>query len=214
MSNGPKHSGKDYPFTVVLTGGIASGKTLISDEFAKLGVPVIDTDIIARNLVEPGRPALKEIEQAFGANMIDSSGRLKRAEMRAIIFSDSKKRKQLEAILHPRIRYEADKAVASVTSAYCVLVIPLLAERGVYPFIDHVLVVDVDPETQISRLMKRDNISRLQAELALASQASREQRLLLADDVLDNSVSIEKARNEVKLLHKKYQELAIQHHLH
>lgn len=208
MSTDPEPKGRNHPFTVALTGGIASGKTLVSDEFAKLGVPVVDTDVIAHKLVEPGQPALQEIEKAFGSKVIDSSGRLKRPEMRSLIFSDPEKRKTLEAILHPKIRQEAGGAVAGIASVYCILVIPLLVERRTYSFIDRVLVVDVDPETQISRLMARDNSSRQQAEQALASQASRERRLMIADDVLENTGSVEQTRQAVARLHQKYLELA------
>ena len=197
------------PYTIALTGGIASGKTLISDEFSRLGVPVIDTDVIAHSLVEPGQPALKEIEKVFGSNIIDETGRLDRQGLRALIFSDPAKRKELESILHPKIRQEVRKAVAEVAHAYCILVIPLLAEKGTYPNVDRVLVVDVEPETQISRLMARDNSTRKQAEQALAAQASREQRLKIADDILDNSGSPEQARLAVAKLHQKYSKLAL-----
>jgi len=200
---------KHHPYTVALTGGIASGKTLVSDEFARLGVPVIDTDVIAHRLVEPGQTALKEIEQVFGAEMIDGSGRLRRSELRSLIFSDPDKRKALESILHPKIRLEAGKAIAKVTSAYCILVIPLLASRGAYPNVDRVLVVDVEPETQITRLMTRDKSDRKQAEKALASQVSRAQRLKIADDILDNSGSPKRARQAVAQLHQKYLKLAL-----
>ena len=197
-----------HPFTVALTGGIASGKTLISDEFAKLGVAVIDTDVIAHSLVEPGQPSLKEIESVFGSNVIDDTGRLKRRELRSLIFSDPVKRKKLESILHPKIRQAAAEAIAKVTSAYCILVIPLLVERGAYPNVNRVLVVDVEPAIQISRLMARDNSSHKQAEQALASQASREQRLRIADDILNNSGSPEQARDQVGKLNLKYLQLA------
>ena len=196
------------PFTVALTGGIASGKTLISDAFARLAVPVIDTDVIAHKLVEPGEVALKEISGVFGSNILDGSGRLKRQDLRAMIFSDPGKREKLEAILHPKIRQEAGEAVAKVTSAYCILVIPLLAEGGTYPNVDRVLVVDVEPETQISRLMARDNSSRKQAEQALASQAGREQRLRIADDILENAGSKQQTQKKVERLHQKYLQLA------
>jgi dephospho-CoA kinase len=193
-----------HPFVVALTGGIASGKTLISDEFARLGVPVIDTDVIAHEIVEPGQPALLEIERVFGAQVLDVSGGLKRSELRALIFSDPDARNKLESILHPIIRQEVSKSISEVTSAYCILVIPLLAGRGDYPDVDRVLVVDVLPEVQVERLMVRDNCSREQAELALKSQASREDRLKIADDVLDNSGSSEQAVLEVARFHEKY----------
>jgi dephospho-CoA kinase len=198
----------NHPYTVALTGGIASGKTLISDEFGNLGVPVIDTDVIAHQIVEPGQPALKKIESVFGADMIDKHGRLKRQALRALIFSNPDERKKLESILHPIIRQEADDAVAKVIHSYCILVIPLLAGRGAYPNVNRILVVDVDPGTQISRLMARDNASEEQARQVLASQASRSQRLEIADDILDNSGSPVQARKAVARLHRKYLALA------
>ena len=199
----------DHPYTVALTGGIASGKTLVSDEFSRLGVPVIDTDVIAHEIVNPGQPALQEIEDAFGASILDGDGRLRRKELRALIFTDTGARKKLESILHPKIRQEVAKAISNVKTGYCILAIPLLAESGGYPNVDRVLVVDVDEETQISRLMSRDNSSRDQAVQALASQASRQQRLAIADDVIDNSASLEDARLEVARLHQTYTRFVI-----
>lgn len=198
----------DHPYTIALTGGIASGKTLVSDEFKKLGVPVIDTDVIAHQIVEPGQQALREIENTFGANIIDKNGRLKRKNLRELIFTDPEARRKLESILHPKIRKKVNQAIVKVKHNYCILVIPLLAERGAYPNIDRVLVVDVDPETQIARIMVRDNASRQQAEQALASQASRELRLSVADDILKNSGSRKMIQFIVSKLNKKYAQLA------
>lgn len=198
----------NHPYTVVLTGGIASGKTLVSGEFARLGVPIIDTDVIAHEIVEPGQSALKEIENTFGSELIGADGRLKRAELRSLIFSAPDTRKKLESILHPRIRLEAAKTIAKVTFAYCILVIPLWAERGHYANVNRILVVDVSPETQIKRLMNRDNCSYKQAQQALASQTTREQRLSIADDVLDNSDSPIDIVQRVAQLHRKYMALA------
>lgn len=209
MSQQPETEIKHRPYTVALTGGIASGKTLISDEFSRLGVPVIDTDLIAHRLVEPGQDALKEIKAAFGSTVIDASGRLERRKLRSLIFSQSDKRKRLESILHPKIRCEVADAIARVTSAYCILVIPLLTESGAYPNVDRVLVVDVASKTQISRLMARDKTSHKQAQQALASQAKREERLSIADDILENSGTKQQARKKVARLHLKYQQLAL-----
>jgi dephospho-CoA kinase len=196
------------PFTVALTGGIASGKTLVSDEFSKLGIAIIDTDVIAHEIVEPGQPALMEIQDYFGSDIIDKNGRLNRSELRALIFSNPDARGKLESILHPRIRQKATKAAAKISSAYCILVIPLLTEKGTYPNVNRILVVDVEPETQITRLMARDGSSRKQAEQILAAQAGRSDRLKIADDVLDNSGSPEQARRKVARLHQKYLQLA------
>ena len=199
------------PFVVALTGGIASGKTLVSDEFARLGVPIVDMDLIAREIVEPGQPALKAVKEAFGPSVVDLRGRLKRAHLRALIFSDDKARKTLESILHPLIRQRALEDIQNVTAPYCILVIPLLSDKSIYPEIDRVLVVDADPRTQITRLMARDNSSREQAERALASQVSREQRLAIADDVLQNSGLPVQTREKVAVLHHKYMRLSSQH---
>lgn len=208
MSQDSDSGDEHHPFIVALTGGIASGKTLISQTFAELGVLIIDTDTIAHALVEPGQPALQEIEQAFGAKIIDENNRLKRSELRALIFSEQNARKKLESILHPRIRQEANKAIAKLTTPYCILVIPLLTDRTDYPNVNRVLVVDVEPETQIERLMTRDNCNRKQAKQALAAQANRAQRLKIADDILDNSGPPESVRAKVASLHKKYLHLS------
>ena len=200
--------GATLPYTIALTGGIASGKTLVSSEFSRLGVPIIDTDVIAHEIVEPGQPALVEIESTFGPDMIGTDGRLKRPELRALIFSDPDQRSKLEAILHPRIRQEVANAITRLSSDYCVLVIPLLLERGDYPNLDRVLVIDVTPDIQIQRLMNRDHCTQEQAQQALASQATREQRLNIADDVLDNSGSPEDIGQAVAELHRAYTALA------
>ena len=198
------------PYIVALTGGIASGKTLISNEFARLGVPVIDTDVIAHAIVEPGQPALKDIKRIFGGQIVDENGSLKRSKLRALIFSDPDARKKLESILHPRIRGEVNRAITELTTGYCILVIPLLVDRADYPNVDRILVVDVEPETQIIRLIERDGCDRKQAIQALQAQADRAQRLKIADDVLKNSGSPGAARAKVALLHEKYLCLSVQ----
>lgn len=202
--------GSDHPYTVALTGGIASGKTLVSDEFTKLGVSVIDTDVIAHQIVEPGQPALVEIVATFGDGILDEDGHLKRKALRVKIFSDLNARIELESILHPKIRQQVTQEIAAAQSAYCIVVIPLLVERGGYPNIDRVLVVDVKPETQITRLMTRDNSTHQQAEQALATQATRTQRLSIADDVLENSGTPESVRLAVSRLNTKYLKIALQ----
>lgn len=194
--------------TIVLTGGIASGKTAVSDCFARLGVPVVDTDLIARELVEPGQEALDQISRAFGSAFLDSEGRLDRKKMRHAIFSDPVKKQQLEGILHPLIAKEVGRRIAELQAPYCILVIPLYSESSAYDWVDRVLVVDVAEELQIERVMTRDRITREQAESILDAQAGRQQRLALADDVLDNSGSIEQLENAVERLHRKYLALA------
>ena len=197
-------------FTVVLTGGIASGKTVVSDHFSSLGVPVIDTDVIARELVEPGQPALQEIAETFGSDFLTADGRLDRIKMRQAIFSDPDIRSRLENILHPRIATEALRRINALGETYCILVIPLYASSDRYGWTDRVLVVDVDEETQIERVMARDGISRQQALAVMGAQASRTQRLALADDVIDNGGSLEELQEQVEQLHQTYLALSAQ----
>lgn len=201
-------SRKPSPYVVALTGGIASGKTAVSDRFAALGVPVIDTDVIAHQVVEPGQPALQEIVAVFGDGMLVSDGTLNRRRMRETIFSDPVAKRLLEGILHPAIRSEVQQRIAAVDSEYCVVVIPLFTESGAYDWVDRVLVVDTDEQTQIERVMQRDGVDRQQAEAALASQTSRRARLALADDVIENNGGIAGLDAEVLRLHLLYRKLA------
>lgn len=194
-------------FTVVLTGGIASGKTAVSDGFRRLGVPVIDTDVIARQLVEPGQPALARIAEIFGPGILDSTGELDRKKMREAIFSDHEKKAQLEQVLHPLIGEEVLKRLEQLSAPYCILVVPLYAESGSYRWVDRVLLVDVSEEQQIRRVMLRDDISKEQAEAILDAQASRAERAALADDVIDNSGTLDELEDSIETLHKKYSSL-------
>lgn len=187
---------------MALTGGIASGKTSASDHFASLGVPVIDTDIIARQLVEPGQEALRRIVQDFGPKFLDASGQFDRRLMRQAIFSNATLKAHLESILHPLIAAEAKRRLANINTPYCILVIPLYAESARWPFVDHVVVVDVEEETQIQRVMARDGIERSQAEAILNMQSSREERIALADDVINNSGSLHDLQVRVKNIHE------------
>ena len=189
---------------VALTGGIASGKTSVSDLFSELGVPVVDTDIIARELVAPGKPLLAEITRAFGEEILDSEGTLRRRRLRELIFSDAEKKHQLEAILHPEIRAEVQRRISTLESAYCILVIPLLAETGGYQNVDRVLVVDVCADVQLERLSRRDQVSGEQATAALAAQASRAARLEIADDIISNSGAESELKAKVEELHRFY----------
>lgn len=195
-------------FTVGLTGGIASGKTTIARFFEDLGVPVIDTDVVARQVVEPGMPALAEIRAAFGDHVIRTDGTLDRKAMRDIVFADDSKRRQLETILHPRIRTESYAQAAAAKGPYVIVVVPLLFESPMKGEMDRIVVVDCDEETQIKRLMSRDNETREQACRILATQASREDRLSIADDIVNNDADIDSARSEVQRLHETYLELA------
>jgi dephospho-CoA kinase len=196
------------PFRVALTGGIASGKTTVANMFAERGVPLIDTDVIARQVVEPGQPALAEVIAAFGVDVLDADGRLDRRRMRARIFSDPTARQRLEAILHPAIRAEMERRSQEAVGPYQVLVIPLLAEGKRRDHVDRVLLVDVPEELQIQRLLMRDRVSHEQARASLDAQATRAERLALADDVVRNSGCVDDLRNEVAKLHAKYLALA------
>lgn len=192
---------------VALTGGIASGKTAASDRFAERGAAVIDTDRIAREVVEPGSAGLAEVREAFG-DAIVVDGALDRAALRRRIFEDPDARHRLEAILHPRIAAEARRRIATLSAPYAVLVVPLLVESGLFSDADRVLVVDVPEAVQLERLMARDRMSRAQAESALAAQATREERLARADDVIVNTGSLADLHAEVDRLDARYCELA------
>ena len=198
------------PFRVALTGGIASGKSTVANLFAAHGVPLIDTDHIAREVVEPGQPALTAVTQAFGGDVLDSDGRLDRRRLREIIFSDATARARLESILHPAIRAEMERqsVAAALAGPYQVLVIPLLAEGGRRDHVDRVLVVDTPETAQVERLMARDAVTRQQAEASLRAQAPRATRLGIADDVVTNTGRIEDLREQVAALHERYVKLA------
>ena len=174
---------------VAVTGGVASGKSAASDAFAARGIVVADADVAARQVVEPGEPALAEIVARFGAGSLDAEGRLDRAAMRARVFADPSARKALESILHPRIRLWLESACRDAAGPYVVAAIPLLAEgggRAAYPWLDRILVVDVPEPVQQQRLMRRDGTDAALAARMIAAQATRAQRLALADDVIIN----------------------------
>jgi dephospho-CoA kinase len=193
-----------HPLLIALTGGIASGKTAVAELFAAHGVPVIDTDQIARDIVEPGTPTLARLVEEFGTDILDASGRLDRATMRQRVFADPEQRKRLEAIMHPAIRAELDRRSAEAGGAYQIHVIPLLVEAGRTASYDRVLVVDCPEEEQIRRLMARDGSSEAEARRILAAQAPREQRLDVADDVIENTGTLEELRQFVETLHMNY----------
>jgi dephospho-CoA kinase len=195
-------------YRVALTGGIASGKSTVADLFAELGVPVIDTDRIAREVVEPGRPALAAVVEAFGHGVLAADGSLDRRHLRERVFADPADRRRLETILHPAIRAEMERQSQAAAGAYQLLVIPLLAEGGRRDHVDRVLLVDAPESTQIERLIRRDGVAREQAEAALRAQASRAQRRAIADDVLENTGEPAALRAQVAALHARYLELA------
>ena len=192
------------PLRIGLTGGIASGKSTVADMFADLGVPVIDTDVIARDVVARGEPALAEIREAFGPDVIAADGTLDRAAMRSLVFGDNAARRRLEAILHPRIGKAAREQADTAGGEYQIIVVPLLVESPLRGFVDRVLVVDCDEQTQMTRLLARDAGSEEQARRILAAQSSRAERLAIADDVISNDSGLDAAREQVRILHRRY----------
>lgn len=201
-----RQSGSGEPLRIGLTGGIASGKSTVAKLFAELGATIIDTDIIAREVVAPGQPALDEIAAQFGNAVIDDNGQLDRTAMRQLIFSNDAARKQLEAIVHPRIRQETVKQASQAVGSYQLIVVPLLTESPLRSFVERILVVDCDENIQIERLLARDTESEEQARLILAAQASRADRLAIADDVISNDGDLAETKRQVEALHKSYSE--------
>jgi dephospho-CoA kinase len=192
--------GMSRPLIVGLTGGIGSGKSAVADRFAGLGVPIIDSDVVARELVAPGQVALHEIRETFGEDCLRPDGTLDRAELRRRIFAYPELRATLEGILHPQIRREISQRIASVRAPYCVVVVPLLLESGMQEMMDRVVVVDIPSELQIERVTRRDGIGRELAGRMLAAQASREARRAIADHVIDNSGPVEQIDPQVHAL--------------
>lgn len=190
-------------------GGIASGKTAVTDAFVRHGVACYDADAAARAVVAPGEPALVEIATAFGAEVITPGGELDRAAMRRRVFGDDVARRRLEAIVHPRVRTWLRERVTADTGAYCLLAIPLLAETWpAYEWADRILIVDVEPAVQLQRLLRRDAVDETLARKMIAAQATRERRLEIADDVIENSGTLAELADKVAVLHASYLALA------
>ena len=194
---------------IALTGGIAAGKTAVARRFEALGVHVHDADTAAREVIEPGTDGLVAVVEAFGSGVLDSLGRLDRPAMRQRVFADPSARRTLEAIIHPRVRQWLHDRVLADTGPYCLLAIPLLAENiEHYRWVDRVLLVDAPESAQIARLMIRDGIDETLAHRMLAHQASRAERLALADDVIENSGDEAALDEAVANLHQRYLALA------
>jgi dephospho-CoA kinase len=198
-------------FVVGLTGGIGCGKSAVTDRFGALGIPIIDADETAREAVRPGQPALAEITEHFGKGMLLTDGSLDRKRLRDIIFDDPASRKVLEDILHPRIRHLMWGNLDKLNAPYAIMSIPLLLETNQAEKMNRILVVDCPVDIQISRIRARDGITRTEAEAIIGTQCSRETRLSAADDLIDNSGSIELLDGQVRILHEKYLTLARQH---
>lgn len=194
---------------IALTGGVASGKTAVARRFEALGVHVHDADVAAREVIEPGTTGLAAVVDAFGAGVLDASGRLDRPAMRQRVFAEPQARKTLEAIIHPRVREWLHERVAADDGPYCLLAIPLLAENiEHYRWVDRVLLVDVPEQLQISRLIARDGIDETLARRMLTNQATRSERLVLADDIIENSGDESSLDHAVAELHQRYLTLA------
>ena len=189
---------------IALTGGIASGKTAVSDQLGQLGAAIIDTDVVAREVVAPGSEGLAAIRDAFGAEVIGADGSLDRARMRERVFSDPAARRALEAITHPRIRATCATMAASATGDYLVFVVPLLVGSDFVAMVDRVLVVDCPREVQFARLMARDGETAEGARRILDAQSSREERLAIADDVIVNDADLDTLTRKVADVHTFY----------
>lgn len=198
----------NVPPRIGLTGGIASGKSTVANLFAELGATIIDTDVIAREVVAPGQPALDDIAATFGAEVLQPDGSLDRAALRARVFASPAERERLEAITHPRIRAETLRQADAADGLYQLIVVPLLVKSPLRESVDRILVVDCPEETQIERLMARDADSEAQARRILDAQSSRDERLAIADDVISNDGSLENTRRQVAKLHEIYRALA------
>jgi dephospho-CoA kinase len=191
-----------------LTGGIASGKSAVAQRFVELGVPVIDADESARFVVAPGQPGLADLTKRFGPGALTADGELDRRALRNLVFADPQLRRDLEAILHPLIRADMERRAGAAAGPYLVMAIPLLVESGKPDRVDRILVVDVDEDVQLERVMARDSTTLEQARAILAAQASRAARLEAADDVIVNSGTVSELRQAVDALHERYLRLA------
>jgi len=189
---------------VGLSGGIGSGKTTVTDLFAELGVDIIDADVIARQVVEPGTEALGQIIEKFGGEIVDQDGCLDRVKLRALIFQDPTLKSWLNGLLHPLIRQEMQRLTQSASSPYCILSVPLLFENNLNNMVDRVLIVDVSEQSQVARTVGRDRVDEKQVKAIMASQASRAQRLTIADDVIDNNGDNAALVEQVRRLHADY----------
>jgi dephospho-CoA kinase len=191
-----------------LTGGIASGKSTVAQRFIELGIPVIDADESSRFVVAPGQSGLAELTKRFGAGVLGAGGELDRRALRNLVFADPQQRRDLEAILHPLIRADMARRAGAAVGPYLVMAIPLLVESGNPGQVDRILVVDVDEDVQLKRVMARDSTTLEQARAILAAQALRAVRLKAADDVIVNSGTVSELRQAVDGLHERYLRLA------
>lgn len=204
------NTSRSLPFTIGLTGGIGSGKSIVSDLFAELGVPVIDTDQLSRELVEQGSPLFNEITKHFGEEILLTSGDLNRKKLRQLIFSNADEKLWLEQLLHPAIRELLLNKLSSCSDAYAIIVVPLLFENkdNSFSFLNRTLVVDCPESIQLERASARDQSKLTEIKKIIDSQIPRPQRLSLADDIISNDSSLESLREDVLKLHEKYRRLS------
>ncbi len=198
------------PLKVGLTGGIASGKTTVSELFKQLGVPIIDADVIAHQIVQPPSPVLVLLAETFGQAILQADGQLNRAYLRDLVFQQPEQKQKLEAIMHPRIRAEMLMQVAQIKTPYCILSIPLLLETQQMQLVDKILVVDCPAELQRERLARRSGLDENMISAILAAQASRQQRQAIATEMVDNSLTIETLTKKIYQLHELYLKIAHQ----
>jgi dephospho-CoA kinase len=195
-------------FVVGLTGGIGSGKSTVDSCFRSLGVNIVDADLLSREVVNPGSPALTEITNHFGDDLLMDDGSLDRAQLRTIVFSDTESKDWLENLLHPLIAQLIKERIAASKPPYCILSSPLLLETTQHKLVNRVLVVDVSKQTQLERTLQRDNSSEATIRSIISSQMSRKERLQKADDVLDNEGNIDSLKSRIEALHSRYLELS------
>ena len=208
----PSDAKPSGPFTIGLTGGIGSGKTTVADLFAERGVAIVDTDLIAHQLTATNGVAIAAIRAVFGDTFIDASGAMDRKKMREYVFSDPLAKQRLEAILHPLIGTETARAMAQARGLYVMPVIPLLVESGKWQQrLTRILVIDCDEQTQIQRVMQRNAMNEMQVRAIMAAQASRQQRLEVADDVIVNNAGVDALAPQIAQLHAFYMSLVARH---
>lgn len=204
------------PYTVALTGGVASGKSTVAQYFAQLGVFIVDADVVARQLVEPNQPALAEIVAYFGDHILTEKGELNRAALRTHIFQYPEAKHWLEGCLHPRIRQAMKQTLTQMPNGqnnkqYAIAVIPLLQETGIPDYVNRILVVDCSKEEQLNRLLKRDGINEQLARSMIEQQATRDDRIAIADDIINNNMtqlSEQNLMNQCQILHRQYQQFS------
>lgn len=196
------------PYIVALSGGIASGKSTVANLFSQLGVPIVDADIIARQVVKKGTFALSQITEHFGRQILLADGELNRTKLRDIIFHSEQQRQWINQLLHPIIQQETQQQIAQINYPYVIWAVPLLIENNLQQYANRVLIIDTPPDLQLARLLKRDNISENLAKSMLSSQISNAQRVSFADDVIVNDGHTSALTSQVEHLHTKYLKLS------